>query len=428
MTTLLIVLFLFAMLAVGMPIGFALIISGVTGIYAFVGDRAVMAILGSTPRTSASVFEFLTIPMFLLMAEFVLRSGVADDLFRAAAAWFGRLRGGLGIATSLAGAGFGAVCGSSTAAAATLSATSLPAMQKYGYDTRLASGVVAISGTLAMLIPPSVAMVVYALLADVSIAKMLVAGVIPGIMVTLTIALTVYLLALRHPEQAPLTEIVPLRERLALLRLIGPMLILMMAVTGVIYTGIATPTEASAVGALAAAILYFARARRSFAEVFDVVSRAARTSCMIGVIILGAHIFTTFFALSQTTQTIIAWVGSLQVQPWVIIAALVVVILILGCFMDQMAILVLTVPVVAPLLHAMGFDLIWFGVIMIITAEIGLVTPPLGLNCFVVARYSRVPVASVFRGVAPHVGAHLVILVIFLLFPALSLWLPNQMQ
>lgn len=428
MITLSIVFLLFLLLAVGAPIGFSLIISGSLGIYVIGGERALFGILSSMPRDSASAFEFLTIPMFLLMAEFVLRSGVADDLFRAAAAWFGRLRGGLGIATSLAGAGFGAVCGSSTAAAATLSSTSLPAMQKYNYETRMAAGVVAISGTLSMLIPPSVAMVIYALLANVSIAKMLIAGVIPGIMITMTIALTVYIQARMDPERAPLSENVPLRERIALLRLVGPMLILMGAVTGVIYTGVATPTEASAVGAFAAALLYFARAKRSFAEVFEVVERATRTACMLGIIILGAHVFTTFFALTQTTNVIISWVGSLDVSVWVILAALIVIILILGCFMDQMAILVLTVPVVAPLLQSMGFDLIWFGVIMIVAAEIGLVTPPLGLNCFVVAKYSQVNVSDVFRGVFPHVLAHLIAITILILIPALSLWLPNNMN
>lgn len=428
MTATAIVIFLFLLLAAGAPIGFSLIMAGSLGIYWIGGSNALIGILSSMPRDSAATYEFLTIPMFLLMAEFVLRSGIADDLFRAAAAWFGRVRGGLGIATSLAGAGFGAICGSSTAAAATLSATSLPAMLRYGYEKRMASGVVAISGTLSMLIPPSIAMVIYAMLADVSIARMLIAGVIPGIIVTFTIALTVYLLAVWRPEDAPLTEKVTLREKITSLRLVGPMLLLMMAVTGVIYTGVATPTEASAVGALVAGGLYFWRGKRSTAEVIDIVSRSTKTSCMLGLIILGAHIFTTFFALTQTTQNIVAWVGSLDVAPWVVVAIIVTIILIMGFFMDQMAILVLTVPIVAPLLSSLGFDLIWFGVIKIVTAEIGLVTPPLGLNCFVVAKYSKIKVGDVFWGVLPHVISHMIAILILLLFPQISLWLPNQMQ
>lgn len=419
---------LLALLAVGAPISFAMAVSGFLGVLWVGGLDPALGILASTPHTVAGKFEFLTIPMFLLMAEFVLRSGVADDLFRAAAAWCGRVPGGLGMATALAGAGFGAICGSSTAAAATLSSTSLPAMLKHGYEPRMAGGVVAISGTLAMLIPPSIAMVIYGLLADVNIARLLIAGVVPGLLVTLTIMLTTYFLAKQDPSRAPLSESIPLGEKIRLLRLIGPMLALLAAVTGVIYSGIATPTEASALGAFGAAILYFYRKGFDSREIVDLVGRATRTSCMVAIIMLGAHIFSTFFALTQTTQSLIAWIGGLPVEPWVIILALVVMYLILGTFMDQVAILVLTIPVVAPLVSSLGFDLIWFGVIMIVTAELGMVTPPLGLNCFVVAKYSRTNVKDVFHGTLPHVITHLVAIAALLLFPALTLWLPNQMR
>jgi C4-dicarboxylate transporter DctM subunit len=422
-----IVLFLLVLLAVGLPISLSLVVSGLVGIYWVVGAAPVWGIMSTVPRASATVYEFLAIPMFLLMAEFILQSGIADDLFRAAAAWCGRVPGGLGIATALSGAGFGAICGSSTASAATLSATSLPAMRKYGYETKMASGVVAISGTLAMLIPPSIAMVIYGLLANVSIGKLLIAGIVPGILVALTIALTTYFLARQDPRRAPLSERVPYREKLSLLRLIWPMLVLLAAVTIVIYLGIATPTEASAFGALCAGILYFLRAPRTASEAFNVFARATRTSCMLAMILLGANVFSTFFALTQTTQEIVHWVGSLPVGPWVIILVLVAIYIILGCFMDQMAIMVLTVPIVAPVVASLGLDLIWFGIIMIVVAELGLVTPPLGVNVFVVAKYSGVPASEVFIGVTPHVLAHLVAIAILLLFPALTLWLPNQM-
>lgn len=423
-----VLLLLFALLAAGAPVSFAMVIAGTVGLLWVGGFDAVTTLLATASHASATKFEFLTIPMFLLMAEFVLRSGIADDLFKAAAAWCGRVPGGLGMATALAGAGFGAICGSSTASAATLSSTSLPAMLKHGYEPRMAAGVVAISGTLAMLIPPSIAMVVYGLIADVNIAKLLIAGVIPGLLVTATIMLTTYALAKMHPDRAPLSETVALRERLILLRLVGPMLFLLMSVTGVIYTGFATPTEASALGALGAAILYFLRARRTLAEVVDIVARATRTSCMIAIILFSAHLFSTFFALTQTTQSIVSFVGSLAVAPWMIILALIAVYLILGCFLDQMAILVLTIPIVAPMVSALGYDLIWFGVIMIVTAELGMVTPPFGLNCFVVARYSKTPLADVFRGVTPHILAHFVALVLLVIFPALSLWLPGHLR
>ena len=422
------VLILFALLLVGAPISFAMLISGAVGLYMIGGELPMMAILSSFPRETAITREFITVPMFLLMAELVLKSGIADDLFRTAAAWFGRVRGGLGIATALAGAGFGAICGSSTAAAATLSSTSLPAMLKYDYERLMAAGVVAISGTLSMLIPPSVAMIVYGLLADVSIAQMLVAGVVPGIIVTSTIALTVYFLAWQKPERAPISEKVPLREKIYLLRLIGPMLLLMLAVTGAIYGGVATPSEASALGAFGAAILYFARARRTPAEVYEVFSKAARTSCMIALIVMSAHVFSTFFAMTQTTQSLVRWVGELPLPGWGIIIVLVLIYILLGTFLDQMAILVLTVPIVVPMVLSLGYDPIWWGVIVIVTAELGMVTPPLGLNAFVVARYSDTPVGEVFRGIWPHFVAHIIAIAILLLFPALSLWLPHQMN
>ncbi len=428
MTATLIVLLMLVMLALGAPIGFTLLTCGALGVLSVGGLSATLGVLASAPHALAGKYEFLTIPMFLLMAEFVLRSGIADDLFRAAAAWCGRVPGGLGMATALAGAGFGAICGSSTASAATLSATSLPAMLKQGYEPRMAAGVVAISGTLAMLIPPSIAMVIYGLLADVNIAKLLVAGIVPAIFVTAAIMLTTYYLAVRDPSRAPLSRKFTMTEKLGVLRLVGPMLVLMAAVTGIIYTGVATPTEASALGALIAGILYFARARRTRAEVVDLFGRATRTSCMVAVILLGAHVFSTFFVLTQTTQSIIAWVGALPVEPWVIMGVLILGYLVLGCFLDQTAILVLTVPIVAPLVSSLGFDLIWFGVIKIVTAELGMVTPPLGLNCFVVSKYSRTPVEDVFRGTMPHVFAHLVALAILVLFPALTLWLPSQMR
>lgn len=420
-------LFMLVLLGLGMPVGFTMLVAGAAGLYWLGGLTPVLAVMSSLPRESAASFELVTIPMFLLMAEFVLRSGIADDLFKAAAAWCGHLRGGLGIATALSGAGFGAICGSSTAAAATLSSTSLPAMLKYGYDRPMASGVVAISGTLSMLIPPSVAMVVYGLLADVSIAKMLVAGIIPGIIVTLTIALTVYVLALRHPEHAPVLPPVPWRARFNALRGIGPMLILLGSVTGVIYTGIATPTEASALGAFCAGVLYLVRERRTWKDIGEVIFRAARTTCMLATIILGAHVFSTFFALTQTTQGLVAWVGGLPLEPWMIIGILVLIYILLGCFLDQMAILVLTVPIVAPLLLSMGFDLVWFGVIVIVTAELGLVTPPFGLNAFVVSKYSKTPLKDVFIGVWPHIVAHLFAILFLLLVPGLVLWLPNNL-
>ncbi|MCC7275302.1 MAG: TRAP transporter large permease [Alphaproteobacteria bacterium] len=419
---------LFALLAIGAPVAFAMAAAGCLGLYLAGGAGVVWGVLQTTPLSTVNSYELITIPMFLLMAELVLLSGIADDLYRAVAAWVGRVRGGLGMATALAGAGFGAICGSSTASAATLSATSLPAMLRQGYEPRMAAGVVAISGTLAMLIPPSVALVIYGLLADVDIGRLLIGGIIPGLVVTLTIMATVWFLAWRDPSRAPAGPRVAMREKLALLRVVGPMLLLFGMVTGVIYTGIATPTEASALGAFGAFALAWHRGTLAVSSFYQALLRAARSTCMIAAILMAAHIFGYFFALTHVTQDLVAWVGGLGVSRWLVMILLLLGYIVLGSFMDQIAILVLTVPVVLPLIKSLGFDPLWFGIIKIVVAEMGLITPPIGLNCYVVARYSGRPVGEVFHGSLPHFLAHIIAVAAFLLWPEIILWLPQQMR
>lgn len=428
MITALVIAALLLMLAIGTPVGFAMAAAGALGLALTGGADAVLGVLQTTPLSVVSSYELITIPMFILMAEFVLLSGVADDLFRATAAWVGNIRGGLGMATAVAGAGFGAICGTSTASAATLSATSLPAMLKHGYEPKLAAGVVAISGTLAMLIPPSIAMVVYGLIADVNIGKLLVGGVIPGLLVMLVIMGTVWFLVWRDPARAPSSAPVSLRERLRLLRIVGPMIALFGAVTGIIYSGIATPTEASALGAFVAMLLAWRSGKMTARSLRSAVSKAAHASCMVIMILLGASIFGYFFALTQVSQDLVQWVASLDTSRWLILVLLLLGYLLLGAFMDQIAILILTVPIVVPLVQALGFDLVWFGVLIIVVAEMGMVTPPVGLNCFIVSRYSGRPIAEVFHGTMPHVIAHVAAITLLVVFPQLILWLPSHMQ
>lgn len=428
MLTISILLLMFVLLALGVPVGFAMGVSGAIGLY-FIGSWDMMlGVLQTVPLSTVSSYEMITIPMFLLMAELVLISGIADDLFKAAAAWVGHIRGGLGMATAIAGAGFGAICGTSTASAATLSATSLPAMLKHGYEPKMASGVVAISGTLAMLIPPSIVLIIFGLLAEANIGKLLIAGVIPGILVTITIISTVYALAVIKPSAAPVSPRVPIKEKIVLLKVIGPMLVLMMMVTGVIYTGVATPTEASALGAFGALLIAIYRRTATPALLLKAATRATQGTCMIAMILLGAYLFGYFFTLTRVTQDLVEWVAALQTSRWIVMIGILAVYVILGAFMDQIAILVLTVPIVMPLVVALGFDPIWFGVIVIVTAEVGLITPPMGLNCFVVAFYANRPVTEVFAGIWPHVFAHFIAIGLMLAFPQLILWLPSMMK
>ncbi|WP_353151186.1 TRAP transporter large permease [Pollutimonas bauzanensis] len=416
------------LLAIGTPVGLAMAAAGAAGLYGMGGMPMMLGVLETSPFSAASSYELISIPMFLLMAEFVILSGVADNLFKAAATCVGRVPGGLGMATALAGAGFGAISGSSTASAATLSATTIPAMLKQGYEPKLACGVVAISGTLAMLIPPSIALVLYGIIADVSIGQLLVGGVVPGILVTLTIMATVYVLVLQDPSRAPRGRSYTFMEKIRSLRVVGAMLFLFMAVTGLIYTGVATPTEASGIGAFGAFLLACHAGTVTLKTANAALTRAAHTSCMIVLIILGAHIFGYFFTLTQSTQDIVRWVGEMDVSRWVVMAMILFGYILLGCVMDQVAILILTVPVVLPLVLALGFDPVWFGVIVIVTAEVGMVTPPVGLNAFVVARYTGRPLSEIFMGVMPHVIAHIVIIALFVAFPEIILWLPSTMR
>ncbi len=420
-------LLLFVLLTIGTPVAFSLFVAGSIGLFLVGGLDTLVGVITTTPLSTAGSYELISVPMFILMAEFVILSGVADNLFKAAATWVGRVPGGLAMDTAVAGAGFGVISGSSTASAATLSSTTMPAMLKQGYEPKLAAGVVAISGTLAMLIPPSIALVLYGIIADVSIGQLLIGGVIPGILVTLTIVATVWVLVWHKPSAAPRGSAYTLREKFASLKVVGPMVALFMCVTGVIYTGIATPTEASGLGAFGAFVLAIREGKVNRASMAKALTHAAHASCMIIMIVVCAKVFGYFITLTQATQAIVQWVGGLDVSRWVVLAVILFGYLVLGCLMDQVAILILTVPIVLPLIKALGFDPVWFGVIIIVVAEVGLVTPPVGLNVFVVSRYAKRPLQEIFAGVWPHVFSHLLLLAVLVAFPSIILWLPAQM-
>jgi tripartite ATP-independent transporter DctM subunit len=427
MISLIVLVLLFALLAIGTPVGFAMAFSGSIGLVMVGGLRALYGILQTAPLSTVSSYELITIPMFLLMADLVLLSGVADDLFKAASAWVGRVPGGLAMATALAGAGFGAICGTSTASAATLSATSLPAMIRQGYEPKMAAGVVAISGTLSMLLPTSIALIIFGLLAEVNMGQLLISGIIPAVLITFTIMATIYFIVWQDPSRAPRALSLPWSEKFRLLWRVFPMVALFAIVTGAIHLGVATPTESSAFGAFGAFLLALIKGKITPNSLYRTLLKAAHGTCMITMILLGATIFGYFFTLTHVTQDLIAWVGGLPTSRWVIIFVILCGYIVLGSFMDQIAILVLTVPIVLPLIKTLGFDPIWFGVIKIVTAEVGMITPPIGLNCFIVARYANRPVGEVFHGTLPHFIAHLIAIAVLVAFPSIILWLPSHM-
>lgn len=428
MTMALVLLILVLLLIVGVPVAISMAVSGAFGLYMFGGLPILTGILRTAPMSSTSSYEIITVPMFILMAEFVIISGIANDLFRAGEVWVGRVRGGVAMATVLAGAGFAAISGSSTAAAATLASTSIPEMVKQGYEPKLAGGVVAISGTLAMIIPPSIALILYGVIADISISALFIGAVIPGLIVCLSIILTVVALVNIWPDSAPKGKSYSFKEKFQSLTRIGPVVVLFLAVIGSIYSGLATPTEASGVGAFIAMLLAIKERRLTRRALFFALRKTAHTTSMILLIILAAHIFGYYFTIERVTNDLITWVGQLDMSPLAIMGIILLGYVILGFFMDQVAILILTVPVVLPLVVSLGFDPVWFGVIVVVTAEVGMVTPPLGMNVFVVARYTKMPLNELFVGVMPHVWVHLLVIALLAVFPQLILWLPSTMQ
>jgi tripartite ATP-independent transporter DctM subunit len=428
MTALAIFALMLLLLALGAPIALSLLISGLVGLWVVGGIPVALGFLDTVPLSAATSYELITVPMFLVMAELIIMSGISKALFSTIAKWVGRWPGGLAIATAFAGAGFGALCGSSAASAATLAATSVPSMIENKYEPKLAAGVVAISGTLAMLIPPSIALILYGFVANVSIGKLLIAGILPGIMVAMLIAATVLVLVAINPTVAPRGPKYSWGERFSSLLTIGPAIVLVLFVTGSIYLGIATPTEASAIGALGALLLSVVMGKVGPAKIFEAFYKAARTTCMVLLIILAGNLFGYFFTITQTTSTIVEWISNTGLPPMAVMALILLFILFLGCFLDGLTIIILTVPLLLPVVVSLGYDPLWFGIILVVTAEVGMVTPPLGINVFVVASYTRRPVAEVFQGVTPHIIAHIFIIALFLIFPQLIMWAPSGMK
>ncbi|PRX10748.1 UNVERIFIED_ORG: tripartite ATP-independent transporter DctM subunit [Martelella mediterranea] len=415
------------LLVIGLPVAIALAIAGGVGLYMLGGPQLFTGILTTTPLSAVNSYEFVMIPMFILMANFIVVSGVSEDMFQIARKWTGRTPGGLAHATALTGAAFGAISGSSTASAATLASTTIPGMIKQGYNPGFASGVVAISGTLAMLIPPSGAMIIYALLADMSVAHLLIAGVVPGLLVTATIMLTIFAWVYLRPGDAPVAQSYSWSEKIRSLGGAWSFLLLFAAVTVVIYTGIGTPTEASAIGAFIAFLLALSR-RTPLRSFVRAGLSTLEASCMIAMIFLGAQVFVYFLTMTQVTQSLVSWLIASEIPSIVILIAILLIYLVLGCFMDLIAMLILTVPIVSPLVTQLGYDPVWFAVITIVMGEIGVLTPPLGINVFVISKYTKMPVNVVFRGSYPHVLAHLILVAVLVAFPALVLWLPSTMN
>ena len=423
-------------MALGMPVAFSMAISGIAGLLLTLGPDATMGMLEIAPFGTAASYTLTTIAMFVLMAEFATQSGITQRLFDAANRMVGHMKGGLAVATIYAAAAFGAISGSSVASAATMAGIAVPEMRARGYDGKLSVGVVAIAGTLAVMIPPSLAMIVYGIITETSIGRLLLAGIIPGLLTAFAHMLTVRGWLYVSPHLAP-----PRREpdswadRWHAIRGGWPFVLVILTVFGGLYSGIITATEAGAAGAAATLVVWFVGRwvmREYFAPVttrafVTALDRTLRTTAMIVTLLIGAYLFNYFLTATGVTQGFVAYVTDLPFNRYVLLALLVAMYVFLGMFLSQLEIMVLTLPLVFPLIVSLGFDPVWFGVIIIKTVEIGLVTPPVGMNVYVAAGATPdVTSAEGFRGVVPFIVMDVFIIVLLVAFPELALFIPNS--
>jgi len=373
-------------------------------------------------------WNFAVIPLFLLMGSFATTSGMSRELFRAANSLVGHLRGGLGIATIAACGGFAAICGSSVATAATFSRVAYPEMRRYGYPQSFATGVIAAGGTLGIMIPPSTVFAVYGLITEQDVGKLFIAGVLPGILAISMYMITITLIGTIRPGYLPAGPQSSWKERLAALRDVWATLLLFAFVIGGLYGGLFTATEAAGAGAGGAFLISLARGRLSGADILRSLLETTRTTAAVFTVLIGAILFGYFLTVTQTPQKLTEFLTGLGVGRYGVLALIMLMYLVLGCLMDALAMIILTVPIVFPVIMALGFDPIWFGVIVVMTVELGLIHPPVGMNIFVIKSVIEdVKISTVFYGVLPFIVTDLIRLVILIAFPIIALWLPSHM-
>jgi tripartite ATP-independent transporter DctM subunit len=417
-----------ALLALRMPIGIAMLLVGIIGFATLNGVGPALSVLGTYPYSYSAVYELAVIPLFVLMGNAAAASGMSRDLYAAAYAWVGHWRGGLASATVLACAGFAAVSGSSVASAVTMGRVCLPEMKRYNYDPRVATGTVAAGGTLGILIPPSTAFVVYAILTEESIGRLLLAGFLPGILLTVLFVITIFIWTRVSPEIGPPGPVATRRARLDSLGNSGPIILIVGVTIGGIYLGIFTPEEAAAVGAFMAFAYALWRKAMGQAALTTTLLETVKTTAFVFLILIGALVFGPFLALSGLPTKLAGTLVDLELPRLAVLAILMVIYIILGMFLEGFSILVLTLPIVIPIVKAFDYDLIWFGVLMVITLEMGLISPPVGINVFVVkGLVPDVPMSQIFRGILPFWTAMVVCLILLIAFPDIALFIPDNM-
>jgi len=408
------------------PIGVGLALVGFFGVWFLKGFDTAIFVLGSAPVESLSRFTLAVFPLFILMGILALRAGLADGLYNAASAMVGHWRGGLAIASIVGCGGFAAVNGSSLSTAATMAKLAVPQMLRFGYDVRLATGSVAAGGTLGIMIPPSLGMIIYAVLTETSVGKLFAAGILPGILAVVLYSIVISVWMRFRPEYAPRTPKIPLMERLLALRQVWGLALLFIVVMGGIFVGIFSPTEGGAVGAFGALVIGIITGRMNWKIFVESVREAVELTAMVMLILIGVSIFEFFITSAQFPQEMSRFIESLDAPRELILAGIIIFLIILGGFMEVIAIIFITTPFIFPIIVDLGYDPIWWGIIMIMVGEFGVVTPPVGMNVFVVAK--MVPTASiadVFKGILPFLTGDVIRLLLVIFIPGIALWLPN---
>jgi C4-dicarboxylate transporter DctM subunit len=423
------IIILLVLLYSKMPVGFAMGFLGLIGFSYVVNFDAGLNLLVRDVWDVFSSYNLTVIPLFVFMGQIAFHAGISRRLYDSAYVLLGHRRGGLAMTTVGACAAFSAICGSTNATAATMATVALPEMKRYGYDMGLATGTVAAAGSLGILIPPSVIFIVYGILTEQSIGKLFAAGILPGILLCFLFLLTIHLRVMKNPSLAPPGPKSNIREKFRSFAGILETMILFALVMGGIFFGLFTPTEAAAIGAFMTLLIAIIRRQLHWKGFIQSLADTTKISCMIMVIVTGAVIFGHFMAITRIPYTLADYVSSLPLPPHAIIGVIILVYLIGGCFMDALAMIMLTIPIFFPVVQALGFDPIWFGVVIVLITEMGVITPPVGINVYVVYGVARdVPLEKIFRGVFPMLISLLVCNLLLILFPQIALWLPSLMR